>query len=621
MKIILNICFSGLFFALSANAQLLVDKVIPPSPNAAAIMKYCDHPVGKNTGIQRINIPLHTISHNDIVVPMSLSYHPLGIKVEEEATWVGLGWNLNAGGLITRLVRGKNDLGVAESELGVKALGYPFEHIKPCLDDCPERKTKIFRETVCNGLIDTDPDVFFFDILGRKGKFLLTTNHDIDDKAITINLVGDYPMVATFTIATNSWEFKAEDGFTYKFSTREFTETQRHYFDYKYDAHKLLFDYYSDVATTAWYLNEIISPSGSRVFFDYDVNAESKSLYGTNGAHMRMNINDHDTWDVHYTHYCFPEIENVQILAENMYNNVYLKGIRYGSNKVEFKKSVREDMQSPAQENRPRLAGSDYALVLNIPNEPQKLDEIFIDEGGDLTTFKFDYDYFNKNTTDSIPKLHKRLKLTGLTQSANDIEFRPFSFTYMENHQLPSKESHARDLWGYYNGEEDIRNITPSDYFNYNQPERLLEVKGRNKHFSEEYEMTGLLMKIGYPTRRTVEYVYESHDYHKISNQISDYYGGKMGDSNFSHTTDPFVSGGLRIKRLKETFPGDELVRDFVYLGDDGITSGELAITPFNHDHESFGHKTSGNHYVKDNEVRVKSGKIHDGEEFLFRKN
>ena len=72
---------------------------------------------------------------------------------------------------------------------------------------------------------------------------------------------------------------------------------------------------------------------------------------------------------------------------------------------------------------------------------------------------------------------------------------------------------------------------------------------------------------------------------------------------------------------MKETFPGDELVRDFVYLGDDGITSGELTITPFNHDHESFGHKTSGNHYIKYNKVRVKSGKIHDGEEFLFRKN
>lgn len=488
------------------------------------------------------------------------------------------------------------------------------------MDDCPERKTKVFRETVCNGLIDSDPDVFFFDIFGMRGKFLLTANHDIHVPRIEIKLLGDHPMTAAYIVESNSWEFKNEEGFTYRFKTRELTETQRHYFDFKFDSNKLLFDYYSDVATTSWYLNEVISPTGAKVTFEYDVDANGKSHYGTNGAHTRMNINDHNTWDVHYSHYCFPDIENVQILAENIYNDVYLKSIRYGNNNIQFMKSGREDMHSPAKETRERLSGLDFSLFLDTSQEPQKLDKIIINEGGEKSSYDFSYDYFNTSTSDSIPRLHKRLKLVNLVHISDGLEFPPFTFSYIEDHPLPSKESHSRDLWGYYNGEEDIHNITPSDFFNYNQPERLLEVKGRAKHFSQEFEMSGLLQKISYPTKRSVEYEYESHDYHAVSNKITSFYGSKMGDGNFSHTVEPFVSGGLRIKRIKEIFPGDELIKDYVYTNPDGVTSGELTITPFNHDHESYGHKSSGNHYIRYSHVEVKSGKIHKGEEFLFRK-
>ena len=133
--------------------------------------------------------------------------------------------------------------------------------------------------------------------------------------------------------------------------------------------------------------------------------------------------------------------------------------------------------------------------------------------------------------------------------------------------------------------------------------------------------MAGILNQISYPTKRTVKYEYESHDYHAVSNKITSFYGGKMADGNFSHTVDPFVSGGLRVKRITETFPSDQLIKDFIYTNADGLTSGELAITPFNHDHESYGHKSSGNHYIRYKHVEVKSGKILDGQEYQFKKS
>lgn len=84
-------------------------RIIPPSPTAAALMKYVETPVGTYTGVPNISIPLYEIKVRDITVPISLSYHAGGNRIDEEASWVGLGWSLNAGGAITCTVRGKED--------------------------------------------------------------------------------------------------------------------------------------------------------------------------------------------------------------------------------------------------------------------------------------------------------------------------------------------------------------------------------------------------------------------------------------------------------------------------------------------------------------------------------
>ena len=61
-------------------------------PNAYALARYGDIPVDYSTGVPDISIPLMSISDKDITVNLSLSYHATGIKVDQEANWVGLGW-------------------------------------------------------------------------------------------------------------------------------------------------------------------------------------------------------------------------------------------------------------------------------------------------------------------------------------------------------------------------------------------------------------------------------------------------------------------------------------------------------------------------------------------------
>jgi hypothetical protein len=85
--------------------------LVPPSPDAASLGKYGDIPVGYHTGVPGIAIPLYELKEGDVSVSLSLTYHASGIRVAEVASWVGLGWALNAGGVITRAVQHVPDEG------------------------------------------------------------------------------------------------------------------------------------------------------------------------------------------------------------------------------------------------------------------------------------------------------------------------------------------------------------------------------------------------------------------------------------------------------------------------------------------------------------------------------
>lgn len=84
-------------------------QILQPSSEAQSLGDFAEIPVDLYTGRTNINIPLFTISYKDIEVPVSLSYHGGGIKVEDECGVVGLGWTLNAGGVVNRIVRGMPD--------------------------------------------------------------------------------------------------------------------------------------------------------------------------------------------------------------------------------------------------------------------------------------------------------------------------------------------------------------------------------------------------------------------------------------------------------------------------------------------------------------------------------
>jgi hypothetical protein len=118
MKITTKIAFLMAFVWVLSHqvySQSMADisKYLPPtlreSPDVATFRKFVEVPVGHYTGTPSINIPLYNLEGQTLSVPISIDYHASGVRVEDEASQVGIGWALNAGGMISRSIRGRDD--------------------------------------------------------------------------------------------------------------------------------------------------------------------------------------------------------------------------------------------------------------------------------------------------------------------------------------------------------------------------------------------------------------------------------------------------------------------------------------------------------------------------------
>ncbi len=103
----------GVFYMTSLCAQITfkTPSVIPPSPAVQNFLRYGEIPVDYSTGVPNINVPIYTARSRKLEVPISISYHASGIKVGDVASVVGLGWVLNAGGLVAKSIISQPDPG------------------------------------------------------------------------------------------------------------------------------------------------------------------------------------------------------------------------------------------------------------------------------------------------------------------------------------------------------------------------------------------------------------------------------------------------------------------------------------------------------------------------------
>lgn len=156
------LCTAPALIAQNSNQNLLPN-VIGPSPEVAQLGKFGSYDVNNFTGVPSISIPIYEIVAKDIAIPITLKYHPSGIKVSDRPSMVGLGWSLSVGGFISRQVLGLAD----ELPEGYANIDLPESFNTLDANDLG------YLNDVNRGFIDSEPDIFSYNFGSYSGKFIL----------------------------------------------------------------------------------------------------------------------------------------------------------------------------------------------------------------------------------------------------------------------------------------------------------------------------------------------------------------------------------------------------------------------------------------------------------------
>ncbi len=477
--------------------------IIPPSPEVASLGKYIDTPVNNYTGVPRIEIPIYTIEEGSIRVPISLSYHASGIKVEEIASRVGLGWTLMAGGMITRQMRGLpdfHDYGYMDPK---RLTVEEFTQNSNIKDTQNENYDFISYETFqySQNKIDFEPDVFAFTFMGYSGKFYF------DQKTGKAILTEDVPL--KITGSENGFSITTPDGLRYSFGSGENTK-QIHP---GYDPNTILtlknggsssnvdetdVVYGTPSYVSAWYLSSIYDPiSEERITFKYDATTLRSTLQRVNETRLVALPASGYTF-IPYTWHVF-NIEET--------NEIFLTEIEFENGTIEFTYDTTE-----RQDLRDSNALKEIE-VFNLNNKLIKsfaLDHFYTENsnmGSNMARSEIKFRDYNDQTD-------FRLFLSGLKEyEINNINntkitntFKSHQFQYYSPQLLPNRFSTAQDWWGYYNGASSNENLIPLSYLSGNE-----FIGEANRHVDKNRSKYGALRKIIYPTGGEKEFIYENN--------------------------------------------------------------------------------------------------------------
>jgi YD repeat-containing protein len=472
-------------------------QVITPSPTSSALGQFGNVPVGLYTGSAQVNIPLYEVKEGALSLPITMSYNSSGIKVADMASWVGLGFSLNAGGCISRTVYGLPD----------EAYRTNPSYVLPSSPTNGQTKQELMN------LADYQPDVFYFNFNGRSGKFMLSNTSTIStaphqnlkiqayyQDGITIMNPPFYGVQPLLFRVTD------ENGTVYEFKNYETNRTVS--FNPLVTQSPLLNAIGVPLASiTAWYLTDMYSPTGDTIRFVY---GNYELLYDQPSSEQQFKFTGQS-----YSRGAAPTQQPYVLNAVRCQNeNLRLQQILFSNGSVNF------------YANQPRLdLIGDTALTQMM---------IFNKNGTPVRGYSFNYqysyagdyisppdgvspaptdnyyaDYINGISTAS----DYRLMLTGISELDNNYiaDGRNYYFSYNTAYgSLPSRFSTQRDYWGYSNGND----YTPTNFLTYQltgsaalASSYLIIGKDPDSNFCRQ----GSLSQITYPTGGYTQFNYELH--------------------------------------------------------------------------------------------------------------
>lgn len=485
-KFLFPIVFCSLLIQLETFAQKNpYNEVSIASPTAASLGKYADIPVNNHTGIPGISIPIYSVKEGSLELPISLSYHAGGLKVMETASWVGAGWSLNAGGVITRTVRGAPDERGTSSVYN-QAYGYfsDYGYSKYSFYGSDGSNGGLEAEEFLAGKRDGEPDLFSFNVGGLSGKFYFR-----DDRTPIFepqqNIKVEY--VYTGTESIRSFVLTGPDGIRYHFGVKN--EPTGAVPIEQTDPVNGQSGYTQGKVISSWFLSKVESVDGlSSIKLNYD--AERYSYYT-----LSMFPIPPYTTDYEYN------------LVKNVVKGVRLSNISFSNGTINFiPGAVREDLANFSTAFTPEY----------VNTEAKGLGSIEINNSsGFCKKYLFSYDYF-VNTSALTGYFsnyglftdQKRLKLNSVQELTCDgtVTVPPHIFEYFAE-AVPRRLSFGQDHWGFYNGATVNTRLIPT--FTENE---FTEFPGANRDPIWPAMRAGALKKIFYPTGGFSEFEFEPNN-------------------------------------------------------------------------------------------------------------
>lgn len=511
--VVLINCFCLPFLFAQATDPLKIPQITPISPEAASLGRYGEVEVSDFTGAADISIPLHVIKSGELEYPLNLYYNATGVRVNQEATFVGLNWDLTAVAGIVYEPAGGNDqidpagffwsswkmvvdvidpfriypaTGHELWYLGSNDYNTPLECVEAATEGKGQRDMYSVNAPGISFKFYINPETGTPQVIGERNN-------------CKVSVLDGGPNVG-FLITDGK-------GIKYRFSAVEYAESLSHF-----------------RVNNAWYLSYITGTDGHWIKFTYTGfgptqmippssettldNVEAIGGMGSNptGVGVSQRTLSRDVATI---------------------NTQYLTKIESMTETVRFNLSGRED-----------IAGSGA----------RKLDSLIVEDNFSprKKIIEFQHDYFSSSSvggdylTDGTfggrggltdANLQKRLKLTGIVErNASGSEKTQYSFAYNEEVPLPMKTSFAKDHWGYYNGQENTsdvlhygnsaRTLVPRLFsavlFNSYSPTFTLPkdvYSGANRGPSAQHMQSGMLKSIQYPTGGKTLYTFEPHTF------------------------------------------------------------------------------------------------------------
>jgi YD repeat-containing protein len=569
-----SIAWIGLSFFVSirSNGQDVLGQpraeLTSKAPEVGKMQQYIDFPVSNFTGTADVNIPVHDLTSRGNNVSISLHYHTGGIKAEEQATFVGLGWMLNSGGYISRTIRGNKDEGIRYQTAPRKILVPTVHYLWDSYTDSMAYYTHIYggfymdggnnmpsqssaysvitshNQTVAagndatsdastplfNSLDDAESDLYRFDFGGYSGKFvflpgrvplLIPYNQDLKITPTLQVFDEKYPASAPGDTAKfeshyfSSFKVSTPDGKDYYFGENDSARVNNPFSDGFY-------------TITAWLLTRVIDRTTlDTIYFTYQ---------GSNSTTSRvrqltkfLNANEVSTGCAGY---------------RSGIGSEYQPGTVGIPLKIISSKEVLDFFYSGVLDSikvSDRMTGIPYKKM------------------------QFDYGGF----------LSRRTKLIGFTvKDLKTNEYLPYSFNYYDTAGWVG--AWGQDYWGYYNGAINNKNLFTSypgcDSAKANRSPAWPAMK------------QDALTEVYYPTGGKTIFEYEPHTAYtgrKPDGSIAS--GDAYFVGSYNNFSLPSIIGGIRIKRMLiyDPLTKDTLIRRFSYLQPGGIqSSGFLYVPP-----------------------------------------